>query len=229
MRMIVIVFSNGRSGTNLILESLRGNSYLKATEFEEDKLLFKRRTKYPDRYLTKCDSVYVPDYKYIKAFMLLNPEAHIIFTIRHPYDWMLSKLYHGRIGAKGRTKPADDATIEGCKADMLWGYTLLLNIEKDFFNRINRIKMESFLRDPEYVSSLMCKYIGLPYEEAMCTPHLRMRHKGKVEKYGRKLDTSRIDVYKRIDTEFEGFFDDKKEDVNELFKWAEFLLKEYGY
>jgi hypothetical protein len=54
---MVIVFSAGRSGTNLVLEILTGSRFLMPTPYPEDKQLFNRKCTYPYNFLTKSDSI----------------------------------------------------------------------------------------------------------------------------------------------------------------------------
>ena len=154
---IAIIFSAGRSGTNLLLESMRGNSYFIASEYPEDKLLFVRNIRYPDKYLTKSDSVYCPSYQHFYDFMKKNPNANILWCIRHPYDWCLSKLFRGRALPRRDNNPADDGTPSGCIHDMNWMYSLLKQAEKDFELRILKIKMEDIILDIESETKKICK------------------------------------------------------------------------
>lgn len=227
--MQVVVLSAGRSGTNLVLECMTGHSYFIPTEYPEDKLLFKRDIQYPNRYLCKCDTVYIPSYKHLYSFMKNNRSACILWSFRNPRNWVLSKLYRGRIGNSGRVKPADDATIDGCKQDMQWMFQLLQSVERDFPLRIIRVKMEDIILDIEKECKRICKFLCIPYQEEMTRPWERMRHKGKKERYGNKLDTSQINLYENIDTIYNGYFLNKKKEVEELFKYIHPLLKEFGY
>jgi len=146
---IAIVCSGGRSGTNLALESLRGNPYFKVSNVIEDKYVFVREEELIDRYLTKTDVVYCPTYKHFKQFMIKNSNANIIWTVRHPYDWCLSKLYRGRPTEKSLWKYSADATIRGCLMDMSWMYSLLKELEKDYPLRIIRVRMEDLILNIE--------------------------------------------------------------------------------
>lgn len=221
--MQTIVLSAGRSGTNLILECMTGHSYFISTERVEDQDLFSRDTIYPDRYLTKCDVIYIPSRADFHKFMDKNKSAYILWALRHPYDWVLSKLYRGRVG------PADDATINGCKLNMYVMYEVLKAAELHYPSRILRVRMEDIILNIEEECKRICKFLNVPYEEEMCTPHLRMRHKGKKERYGNKLDTSQVNLYKNIDTVYNGYFIDKKKKIDELFKYIHPLVKEFNY
>lgn len=227
--MQVIILSAGRSGTNLVLECMSGHSLLTPTLYSEDKHLFLRGIIYPNNFLTKCDIVYIPSCEYFHNFMQKNKNAHILWTIRHPYDWVLSKLYRGRVGNNGRIKPSDDATVEGCKLDMFCMYEYLKAAELNYPFRILRVKMEDIILDVEKECKRICKFLCTLYEEEMTRPWERMRHPGKRERYGQKLDTSQINIYKQLPELYDGYFKDKMKDVEELFEYVKPLVTKFGY
>ena len=82
--MQVLVLSCGRTGTNMLLEIMRGNSRLDATPFAEDKYLFQDSRALPDGYLSKCDTVYINNLEQIDELFKNNPLLRILFTVR---DW----------------------------------------------------------------------------------------------------------------------------------------------
>lgn len=227
--MQVIVFSAGRSGTNLLLECLSGHSFFSPTDYPEDKLVFMRNIEYPDRYLCKSDTVYLLSYKYFFNFMNKNKNAHILWSIRHPYDWCLSKLYRGRAKEENNWICSEDATIEGCKNDLQYMWAIFEGAEQDFPLRILRVKMEDIILDIKKECKRICKWLCIPYQEEMETPYLRLRNTGKKERYGDKLDTSQINIYKRLPNVYDNYFADKMSDIEELFAWVKPLVKEFGY
>ena len=48
--MSVLIFSCGRTGTNMLLETMRGSNMLKATTVTEDKQVFRECRKLPSYY-----------------------------------------------------------------------------------------------------------------------------------------------------------------------------------
>ena len=224
---MVIIYSSGRSGTNLSLEILTGHSYFEPSKQPEDKLLFKRDIVYPEKYLCKSDTVYCKSFTEFYSFMVKNRDAKIIWTIRQPYDWCLSKLYRGRPLEKRGWKPADDGTIEGCLEDIEHMSDILFNGLYHFKDRILIVKMEDVLRDITKATERMCKFIGIELEDSMLRPWERMRHQGKKERYGNKIHTSQIDLYKDIDKIYGGYF--KETDLSELFEKMLPLCKFFKY
>ena len=227
--MQAIVLSAGRSGTNLVLECLTGNpSFLYDIDNPEDKELLRRNEALPDKFITKYDTIYIPSTTTLDRFMELNSKAMIIYTIRHPYDWVLSKMYRGRI-KEGHNTLASDATVEGCKADLSWGWDMLFYLETNHPDRILRVKMEDVILSIQSECFRMCDFLGVPFEKTMCFPHLRMRAEEKRKRYGNKLDISQINVYLGLPDIYDGYFKNLKEEIAELFTFVSPLIKEFNY
>jgi len=227
---MLVIFSSGRSGTNLVLEVFSSHPNYKATEYPEDKALFKRDIEYPRKYLTKCDIVYLDEYEQFKNFMIKNKHCEILWTVRHPYDWCLSKLYRGRPTKSRGWKPADDATVSGCITDLTKMYDIYKQAIIDFTYRIHIVKMEDLLSDIEIEVKRICSLLHILYYPEMTTPHLRMRHPGKKERY-KTIDKSQIDLYKDIDVIYDGYFSKRKKTVDKIFnsEIIQKLLKEFNY
>jgi hypothetical protein len=226
---MLVILSSGRSGTNLILEMFTECNNYTPTQYPEDKEVFKRDIQYPERYLCKSDTHYIDDYKELKNFMLKNKHAQILFTVRHPYDWVLSKLYRGRPLKRRGWRPADDATTDGCIADMTKMFDIYKQVTRDFPLKILVVKMEDVLSDIEKEAKRICKFLCIVYNKSMTTPHLRMRHEGKRRRYP-TLDKSQIGLYKKFDIIYDGYFKDKKKaGIRKIFKSVEPIIEEFGY
>lgn len=219
---MVVVFSAGRSGTNLVLEILTGSSKLLATPYPEDKLLFKRKCVYPYNFLTKSDSIYCDCYGSLADLMVKNFHCKIIYTVRHPYDWVMSKIKRGY-------GHADDATLKGAVNDMYWNAYLYCEVKHEFPNRILTVKMEDVINNIEKETCRMCQFLNIPFEEAMLHPMDRMRHEGKRQRYGNNIDKSQIGLYKNWKTAYDGFLTTIDFNMEDLFKKIEPLLKTFGY
>jgi hypothetical protein len=235
--MQVIVLSAGKSGTNLLLECMTGHDYFISTSPLEDKWLFWRDDKelmgkgglqYPNRFLTKSDITYILAEEYFHNFMDNNKHATILWSVRHPYDWVLSKMYGGRI-REGKKTPAFDATVDGCKHDMFSMYKWLSLAEKHYSLRVLRVRMEDIILNIELECKRICKFLCIRYQKEMSTPWVRMRAEGYKKLYGNKLDASRVNVYKDLDTAYGGYFADKIEMVEDLFEYVTPLVEEFSY
>lgn len=227
---MLVILSSGRSGTNILLECFTKNSYYIPTTYPEDKELTKRNIEYPQKYLCKADTHYISNYQEFFDFMVKNQHCEILWSVRHPYDWCLSKLYRGRPTKSRGYKIADDATVDGCVEDLTKMYNIYKQAIIDFPLRILVVKMEDLLTDIEKEVKKICNWLGIIYEKEMSTPHLRMRHKGKKERY-KTIDKSQIGLYKDIDTIYDGYFSKRKKTVDKLFnsEIVQTLIKEFKY
>ena len=196
-------------------------------ENPEDKALFKRNIIYPSNYLTKCDSIYVDGYNQFEKFMLNNNHCKMLWTVRNPYDWILSKLYNGRKKEENDSL-SDDATLDGAIADLYYMFSLYLRAIKDFKDRILVVKMEDIILNTEQETKGVCEFTKIQFNGDMLRPYERMRH--EIYKQHDKIITDNVDMWKRIDTIYNGFFHNNKEiDIRKLFLFMEPLVDYFKY
>lgn len=226
---MLLIFSSGRSGTNLILEAFTGTDQFSPSSMPEDKLFFKRGVKYGHKYLTKCDTNYCESYKLFKAVMTYNEHLKVIWSVRHPYDWCMSKIYRGSVGREEKGIPlADDATYHGCVSDMYHMFSIYVMAITEFYNRVLVVKMEDMILETEKTLKGICDKFDLGFEESMLHPETRMRHEGKKERY-KTLDKSQIDLYKQLTEVYDGFFADRVKYMKHLFRYMQPLCMEFDY
>lgn len=228
--MSVVVTGCGRSGTNIALEILRGNSHFKATEPPENKRFFHSGEYYPPEYLTKCDTHYYDEVA-LKTTKQLNPDLKFVWCIRDPRDMAMSKLYRGR--AQGdRPEQADDATYVGLMADLDKMAEIYRFVMDNYRNDLKVVHMETSLLNTAFVIAFLCKWLGFEYDHAMENFPKRMRNKKKLERYGSGIDLSQIEMYKSWQTVYDGWFVGRKfsgRSITDIFKELEPLCKEFGY
>jgi len=217
--MPIFVVSCGRSGTNLVLETLAGNSNLRSSDVIENKLLFRRPKKYDKKYLTKCDTIYCKPYQ-VDILFELNPDAKIIWTIRDPRDMCMSKIY------RGWKKKAADASFDGCLEDLNYMYNIYTYTVNKYPDKIMVVKMEDLIIDIENESKRMCDFIDIPYEEEMKYPYNRMRETKK--KYT-TLDKGQIGLWERWSEVYDGFFLSIEIDIVKLFEEVNYLILLFNY
>jgi len=220
--MQVVVLGTGRSGTNMILETLRGNDIFIPSISVEDKHVFNRGgIIYPDYYLTKSDIEYTPWAMFANA-MNLNLDMKIIWAIRDPRDTVLSKLYRGRQSEYW----AYDATTWGCIGTMNMAFGFFLMLTSTYSERVYAVRMEDMLLNQEEVVKHMCGWIGIEYKDDMKYFYTRMREKSKGYT---NIDLGEIGKYKRLDTIYDGFFKDKHEEVDLIFNNIKYITQFFGY
>jgi len=220
--MIVPIVGCGRSGTNLTLEMMRGHSYFNASELVEDKDFFLRDCYYKSGYLTKVDTVYCRSYMFFHKVMEYNNHVKVLWTIRHPYDMALSKVYRGFEGG------SDDATFEGCISDTYHSWDLYRRAKVHFPNDVYLVRMEDTIKDIEKQAKDICDWLGLEYEEDMKYPHKRMRDKKKKERY-KEIDNTQIDMYKDWKNLYDGYFVKNNIQMDKLFEMLKPMAKFFKY
>jgi hypothetical protein len=173
--MSVVVLSCGRTGTNIALEMLRGNSNLKASQIVENKGLTKPVKLYPNNYLTKCDTVYVETDEMVNL-LETNPNMKIIWTIRDPRDVMMCKIRRGQPNTEGRGNwVSDDGTPEGAEDDMRVMLSMYSHLIEVVPEKIMLVRMEDMITNTEKTAKKMCEFLGIDFEEEMTNFPNRMR------------------------------------------------------
>ena len=225
--MGALVLGCGRTGTNMLLEILRASPQLQATDATEDKHVFRRSEKLPENYLSKCDTVYVPDLGMTKRLIEDNPELRILWTIRDLRDTALSKIYRGQPGHDSPTL-SDDATHDGCIRDLEWMHKVYKFIKANYPDRIMVVKMENVILNFENTIKKVCNFCGIDYIVEMQEFTGRYRNKHKASRY-KGLDRKQIEIYKSIETIYDGFFNEHPINIGSLFADLIPYQKEFGY
>lgn len=227
--MSVIVVGCGRSGTNMVLEILRGSSKLSASRAEEDKTVFNRNAKCTQDYLTKCDTWYFT-YNEMKRTLENNPDMKIVWTIRDPRDMCMSKFRRGVPESEGGdcTTLADDATYEGCIFDIRKMYNIYVRLIEEYPNRTLLVRMENIIRDIEKETKQMCEFLNIPFEEGMTKFWERMRNKKKRERY-KGLDKSQLEMWRHWEMVYDGWLAKRGFDIPKLFGDMNPFIKAFNY
>tara|TARA_R110002096_G_scaffold75922_1_gene179394 strand:+ start:87 stop:743 length:657 start_codon:yes stop_codon:yes gene_type:complete len=214
----------------MLLESLRGSSHLVATYVPEDKNCIRSNKKVYEKYLSKCDTVYVDNLGQVGAFMQNNPELKILWTIRDPRDMALSKIYRGQPGNDSIIL-SDDATFEGCLGDIEWMKKIYDYVVENYSNRIMLVKMEDIILDFKNTIEGVCRFCNIPYEDEMEDFVSRFRGTVKATKGKRykKLDKSQVALFKRKYEIYDGFYKGHDIDLELLFDKLEKYQKEFDY
>lgn len=227
--MSVVVLSCGRTGTNVCLEILRGNPALIASSEPENKKLVKPVRKYPDNYLTKCDTIYFNNVE-MNKLLTENPNMKVIWTVRDPRDIVLSKIYRGQPNTEGRGNwTSADGTPETAVADMRTMITKYENILNNFSDRIMLAKMEDMIGNTEATAKAMCEFLGIDYHENMTSFPNRMRNKHKTARYGNKIHKNQISLWEDVDNVYEGFFAKQNYDIKDTFNGIKDIIEYFNY
>jgi len=231
--MSTIVTGCGRSGTNVVLEMLTGNPIFEPSKNPEDKQVFHRNNRYDLQYLTKCDTCYYNEQD-IKITKQWNPAMKFIWCIRDPRDMALSKLYRGRPKAEGGdcSTLADDATYSGLMADISKMVTLYRYVKEKYPDDLMLVRMEDSICKTALITIELCKWLGIEYDIEMMNFPLRMRNKFKVQRYGKSIDHSQVEMYRRWDILYDGWFRDREfseKTIPEIFEELKPVCEEFHY
>lgn len=229
MKPAVIVCGCGRSGTNVMVEMLRGNPTFNATSEEEDKLAFQPYRKIPDGYLTKCDTVYFNPHK-AEAQMHKYPHLHLIWMMRDPRDMIMSKMRRGVPEAEGGDckRYASDSTVSGAIDDIQESIKLVAYLRPKFPNRVRIVRMEDVLTDPERIGKELCEWLGLKFYRGMTFFWKRMRNRHKARRY-KGIDKSQIAMWKNWRLYEGGWFVQRQMDLDLVFPKVENIARYFDY
>lgn len=211
--MSVLVLGCGRTGTNMLLESLRGSQSLRATDPAEHKTLFRQPVVVPDDYLSKCDTCYIDNFAQIDNILNMNQHMRILWTIRDLRDCSLSKIYRGQPGNDVGSL-SDDATLSGCIQDIEWMSQIYNHLLSNHGDKIMLVKMEDMILQYEETIKNACRFCDIEYEDNMKNFTSRFRGSVKTTKGKRYngLDKSQVSMYERKYEIYNGFY--KSHDIN---------------
>lgn len=225
--MSALVLSCGRTGTNMLLEIMRGSTQLRATHIAEHKQLFRQPMYLPEDYLSKCDTVYVDDLQQVSTVMDSNPHLKILWTIRDLRDCSLSKIYRGQPGNDAGGDPADDATFDGCIEDIEKMSQIYDFIKEKYPDRILVVKMEDVINNFETTVTAVCVFVGVQFEESM--QDFTSRYRAAEKRRYTKLDKSQYQLHTRKYEIYDGFFKTHDIDLDLLFEKLQPIQEKFGY
>lgn len=228
--MATTVIGTGRSGTNMTLEILRGNSFFQASKDPENKFLFQKPQIYSNDYLTKCDTYYCSSTNEIDKLIQYNPNIKIIWTIRDPRDIILSKIRRGQPRNKGGDckKLSDDGTPKGCIKNMEHMFSCYQHIKKYYPSKMMLVKMEDIINSLENTTKKMCYFIEIDYEPLMCDFADRIRVQVKKDRY-KQLDKNQVEIWRNWQTSYNGFFVENNYQIDTLFNQIQYLIDYFNY
>jgi hypothetical protein len=225
--MVVVILGTGRSGTNVVLETLTGSSKLNSPDDGVARKFCETKKIYDPNTLIKSDIV-THTVQGIEDVLAINPSMKIIWTIRDPRDICMSKIKRGvplRLGGDcHRFSP--DGTLEG-SVEYLRRMVVLYDYFKDRDCSM-LVRMEDVLLHTEGEARRMCSFLGIPFEKTMVHFYKRMRNNHKKNRYPKK-DLSQISLWKSWKTVYDGYFVKNKIDMDKIFVEVDDLINKFGY
>ena len=222
--MRILVSGAGRSGTNLATDVARGLGVVRFTKQIEDRKLFDHEV-LPENYGTKLATEQSGfSLEKLRALMKKHLDLHVIFSIRHPVDTCMSKIVRGHAGGK-----SPDRTIEGSIAAMRHFYMVYMAMLEEFGDRTYGMKMESLLLDPQKEIDAIANFLNTETTKTALEFYRHNRNRFHRARYGDRIDSTQIDIYKRWEEAYDGFFLQRKRDINFLKKELQPMAEELGY
>lgn len=235
----LLISGVGHSGSNLLTDMVRAAEYYNFTPMVEDRMMCDAwMPLYIKNYATKLclDSPYW-DMNKFKLLMDKFPNMKVMLAIRHPVDQMLSWIYRELPVSMGgdslEIKEADvdhqlELKIARWNSELLQNTLFVLN-EYGHTDRALGYKMEDIISNTKLVAMGVAQWLEIPYSDFMAKPWEISRHEGQLHRYKRKLNKDQVDVYKRWETEYNGFYADKRDMVAFIMENLQGVSASLGY
>lgn len=218
-----MILSSGRSGTNLLLSMLSNHKFfVKEDPYPEDKFCWFAQDTSKLTRLCKSDTHYILNFFYLEQYLKRNPHMKVLWTLRHPNDWCMSKI------RRGYERDSYDATLEGCVADMFHMFRLCKQLRNYMTNRMIFVKMEDLIINPKEQLEFVCDFLGVNYTDDLLDFKGNATKKNLTDRY-KGLDTSQINLYKNWETVYDGFLTKIDFSVLDVFKYMKPLTEYFEY
>jgi len=216
--MRILVTGAGHSGTCLVTEFVRTLGMVDFSSEVEDREIF-IANQFPDNYGTKLttewDTVGYTEYS-LKNMLDRYEDLHIIFCIRNPIDVCMSKIVrsdksigdNSRIVGKNGFEFDPDVAIKSIKS----AFSMYCMLKDNYSTRTYTAKLEDFIEDHRGSVLHISNYFSVPYpgNEIVDNAVSANRNKYQKERYGDKVKKDQIDIYKRWEQAYDGYFSKKK-------------------
>lgn len=219
-----MVLSSGRSGTNLLLSMLANHKFFKIIDpYPEDKnCWFNPNIQVPINRLCKSDTHYILNFYYLQCYLNANPHMKILWTVRDPRDWAMSKV------RRGYERDSYDASFDGCIADMFHMFRLFKQLEKYMPEKVKIVLMEDLIERPEDTMKSVCSFLRINYSNELLNTRKNMAKKNLLERYN-GLDKSQISLYKDWTNAYDGFLSKIDFSMEDLFVYLRPIINYFGY
>ena len=151
-------------------------------------------------------------------------DLHIIFSIRHPVDTCMSKIIRGWI-----KDTSSDRTIEGAIVAMQHFHVIYKAMLVEFAKRTYGAKMENLILNPEKEISTIASFLNTKVTKKALEFYKYNRNKFHRKRYKYQIDVSQVDIHKRWEGAYNGFFSQRKNDIDNLKRRLKPMIQELGY
>jgi len=237
--MRILVLGAGQGGTSLLVEAVRGLNVVSFTSSIGDSEFFNYEV-LPQNYGTKLTTdaikkITIGNFssflENLKESMNKHADLYIVFSLRHPVDVFMSQIVRGqkRVDGGDTKGLSDTGTIDGSLFAISHAHNVYKNILSLFPKRIITIKLESLVLTPKAEVNRIARFFGIKPTQQAYEFYKHNRNKYQKERYGNNLDKSVVALYKKWDTWHNGFFKDKKADIDFVFDRLATIIQDWGY
>lgn len=223
--MRILVSGMGRGGTCLLTEVVRGLELVEFTVALEDRRFFKYG-RLPASYGTKL----TPEFSTftlvsITRLMKRYADFYIVFSLRHPIDVFMSKIFRGQ----KQFKESGDGT-SNVALDMIEKFHLIYKtMLTRYSNRVLAVKMEELILHPNWEVKRIAKFFKVVPTQTAFDFFKYNRNRFQQNRYKGQLDTSQVGIHKRWETVYDGFFKDKQNDILTATGCLYKIIKDWEY
>ena len=217
--MRILVTGAGRGGSSLTREVVKGLNIVKWYPVigEEDRS-FLNYVDLPENYGTKLttEEFYRGNITYT---MKKYEDLHLIFSFRNPIDQCMSKIVRGQPrskGGDGSNELAPDATVWGAIKAVRLALNLGREMHLKFPKRVYFVNMENLILCPLSTALRIASFLGANLTEMALDFYKHNTNAYQKNRYGDVLDKSQIDIHKRWDTAYNGYFRKRKKDIDTI-------------
>lgn len=232
--MRILVTGAGRSGSNLVAAIVRCFPEVTFDRKTEDRNFFKYGT-LPENYGTKlCFENNGYTIEALDRMMREYPDLKVILSVRHPVDNCLCKVVRGQPKGSLNTDSgvdyiSPDATPEGAIKFVKMANDVWEMLNKNHPNRFAVVGMEDIIKDVVDVADDLQFFLGLDKEADLSKFYSNKINVHQAKRYGTELRENQIDLYKKWDTIYGGYFKNRKEYVDRVKKELLETVDQFGY
>jgi len=232
--MKLLITGAGHSGGNWVTEIARATGAFNFTKEVEDRTFF-FRNELPERYATKLATDNLGFYwENIHRMMDKNPDLHIILVQRHPIDNCLSKIARSIPSEDNEPVPDSfhyswDGTMIGCIKAIELAYSLCRIFEHAYNNRFLTVKLEDLVRTPVEATKTICEFLDVEFKPEFVNAYKNTRNKWQKVRYKGEIDTSQVDMYKRIEEIYNSVFKGNHDMINYFKQHLDQIIRAWGY
>ena len=241
--MRILVLGTGQGGTCPLLEVVRGLDIVSFTKAVEDRGFFKHKA-LPQDYGTKLTTDSIEKIKVknfssflekLKEFMKRYADLYIVFSLRHPVDVFMANLVRGQKpsdGGDGEMKKnilSDTGTINGSLFAISHTHNVYKNILPLFPERIITVKLEDLVLTHETEVKRIAEFFGVKPTQQAYEFYKHNRNEYQRRRYGDNLDKLVVALYKKWDTWHDGFFKEKRGDIDFAIGRLTDVIRDWGY